>query len=513
MDRRYLFKQVSMATAGLMTSPSDAIFRMLQHSESKVSENKQLMSSELISLSPIDHRKALINPGMGWTMHFYSNSYNNYGSRLKPSDTLENFPGLSTVYLRLPWSYIEQEEGKLHWEILDTPAQRWIDKGKKVAFRITAQESGIRFATPEWVYKAGANGYFWRDNSLWEPDFNDPIFLLKVEKFVSEMAKRYDDNSNVAFVDIGSFGLWGEGHTAHSTKIKYELDVVKKHIDIHCKHFKNTLLCISDDFVGHDEPGERFPISDYAFSKGVTIRDDSILVQNYGLPMPKWEQVTEPKPWYHSEMAQLFWPTLPIILEHEHYGMSVNKKAWNKEMFLQSIEEYHASYMSIHWWPHEFFEENQDVIEKINLRLGYRIQLKEISWPNKVQLGTPFTITSSWANAGVAPCYSGGFPCFTLKDHEGGIISVLVCEDLNVKNLQVGKPFSAASLKSKSTFNIAPILNDPNRTVFRNVLPGEYNLFVSVGKIDGTPELELPYERNDGYKRYKLGKIELLSHR
>lgn len=40
-----------------------------------------------------------------------------------------------------------------------------------------------------------------------------------------------------------------------------------------------ALLCISDDFAGHDTPGKRFPITDYAFSKGVTIRDDSILIQ------------------------------------------------------------------------------------------------------------------------------------------------------------------------------------------------------------------------------------------
>jgi hypothetical protein len=45
------------------------------------------------------------------------------------------------------------------------------------------------------------------------------------------------------------------------------------------------------------------------------------------------------------------------------------------------VEEYHASYMSIHWWPREFLQENRPVIEKINLRLGYRLQLRELSWP------------------------------------------------------------------------------------------------------------------------------------
>ena len=57
---------------------------------------------DTITVRPEDTGEALVNPGMGWTMHFYSNIPRNYGSKLEPSDTLHDFPGLSTVYLRLP---------------------------------------------------------------------------------------------------------------------------------------------------------------------------------------------------------------------------------------------------------------------------------------------------------------------------------------------------------------------------------------------------------------------------
>ena len=465
----------------------------------------------LMTFFPVDNKKALINPSMGWTMHFYSNNVRNYGSQLEPSDTLEDFPGLSTVYLRIPWSFIEFEENKFNWEVLDTPAQRFIDKVKRVAFRISAQESGIRFATPEWVVNAGAKGYYWgNNNSLWEPDYNDPIFLKKVDNFISAMAARYDGNPNVEFVDIGHYGLWGEGHTAHSTKIVYGLDVIGKHIDIYCNHFKHTLLCISDDFIGHDAPGDNFPISNYALSKGVTLRDDSILVQNFGLPMPSWEQTAQPMPWYHEELASRFWPILPVILEHAHYGYAVREKAWDKEMFYKSIEEYHASYMSIHWWPREFLDANRDVIDRMNLRMGYRIQLSSISWPKQVRLGQPFQISADWVNAGVAPCYPGGFPCLTIKDSKGGIVSVLVDESFDVKYLQVAEPGKAPSGKQNPIFTVAPAFKDPNRESFRNALAGDYELYISVGKRDGTPVLELPYEGNDGHRRYKLGEIKIV---
>ena len=83
---------------------------------------------------PEDSGAALVNPMMGWKLNFYSNILQNYGSSLAPSDTLDDFPGLSTIYLRLPWAYVEPEEGVFDWSVVDAPAQRWLDKGLKVAF-------------------------------------------------------------------------------------------------------------------------------------------------------------------------------------------------------------------------------------------------------------------------------------------------------------------------------------------------------------------------------------------
>lgn len=42
----------------------------------------------------------------------------------------------------------------------------------------------------------------------------------------------------------------------------------------------------------------------------------------------------------------------------------------------------------------------------------------------------------------------------------------------------------------------------------RTCSPGEYEIFVSVGLMDGTPVFELPYNDSDSHKRYKLGKVK-----
>ena len=167
-----------------------------------------------------DDAKILNNPHKGWEVHYYSNSLSNYGKRLAPEDSLSDFPGLSNIYMRLAWCYLEPEEGKYNWEVIDSVINRWVKWGKTVSFRITTKETNFVYATPEWVRKAGAKGKFIDEPSLrvkaWAPDYGDPIFLEKLETFHQAFAARYDEKPYMSYVDIGSIGEWGEGHTAYS---------------------------------------------------------------------------------------------------------------------------------------------------------------------------------------------------------------------------------------------------------------------------------------------------------
>jgi len=502
-NRRAFLKTAGFTTAGLATGLHRNAWANPQHvgRPSTRTEVPPVLPAGPITIHQArlaDHGEALTNPNMGWVTYYYSNLYQNYGSKLAASDTVRYFPGMNTVFLRLPWAFIEPEEDHFAWEVLDTPAQRWIENGGQVALCITATENWMGSGTPRWVFEAGAECY--EVDGYLEPNYDDPIFLEKVDKFVRLLAERYDNNPHVAYVFVGHYGMWGEGHTVLTTPKhghSWGFETQKRMIDLYRRHFKKTLLCISDDYVGHNVRGERFAITDYAFSRGVSIHDDSILVQ------------AQPNHWYHSEMAQLFWPTLPVVLEHEHFGGSVKRGAWDDELLVQAVEDYHASFLSIHWWPDVFYQEKQDLIARINRRLGYRLQVPEISWPSVVRKGESFVIQSKWANAGVAPCYGGGYPCFTLKDEDGGIVSVLTDSSLNVKDLPVTPVDQTVEQVLTSTFVIAPAHRDRFGTFSRTCLPGSYDLYVSVGDPDGTPVYELPYPDSDGKRRYKIGTLTL----
>jgi hypothetical protein len=269
---------------------------------------------------------------------------------------------------------------------------------------------------------------------------------------------------------------------------------MKKHVDLYCKYFRNTQLAISDDFAGPEAKGIYFPITDYALSKGVTLRDDSICVQ------------PRPYSWFHAEMASRFWMKMPVVLEHEHYGSSKRRGAWEDgSLLLRSVEEYHASYMSIHWWPRVLLNENRAIIDRINQRMGYRIQLRRAQFPSSVMLNTPFQIVTEWANEGVAPCYPGGFISFTLKDEKSGIAAVFVDESMDIRSLQTAPPSKAPVKELRTECTVA--METYGHTV--KVRPGNYDLYVSVGKLDGTPVIALPYEQDDGHRRYKIGRIQI----
>ncbi len=465
---------------------------------------------QLTTVRPADTGAALCNPGMGWMFHHYDNDIRHYTVDLAPADGVDEFPGVCAVYLRLAWSYLEPEEGRFEWSLLDTPVQKWLSKGKQVAFRFTTSEGSPRqpYATPRWVEKAGAKGYHLdgrgiaANGPVWEPDFDDPVFLEKLDRFLAAAAARYDGHPGVAFIDVGSFGVWGEGHTAASTKLPYSAATVRRHIDLYRKHFHRTLLVANDDFALQ---GRGLETLGYARDAGLGLRDDSILVE------------AGPNAYHHAFLAHDFWPRVPVVLETQHWGESIEDKAWGDGSgLMDAIEAYHASYVTVHWYPREFLEHNRELVNRVNLRFGYRLRLEEISWTPVTPAGGAIQVTYRWRNTGVAPCLAGGHPTVTLKTAGGGIAGVFVDDDFDVRSLPPGRPGEAPAISRRELEavpqNDKPILS--YRLPPSHILKaGEYEVYVSVGDSLGTPRIALALPGDDGSRRYRLGTIRITAER
>lgn len=458
-----------------------------------------------------DEAVALANPHKGWYHHHFDNSIEKY---LVESDAeLTKFPGMDHVYLRLAWSYLEPEEGRFNWRIVDDPISKWTGLGMGMSFRISCRETGTnrieqQFATPRWVRDAGAQGGFFLKrkpvgpDGPWEPVYDDPVFLAKLEKFIAAFAARYDGQPWLRYVDIGSVGDWGEGHTSSGSGRKYGYDSLKAHVDIHLKHFHKTLLVISDDFVsGIVEPTERAQMHAYLVANGVTYRDDSILVDWWLSVRSQTCSVNTPELFQDAAAGK------PTVLELEHYGTVKEKGNWiarpgstlekfgggrnGADILRGALEQLRATYIGYHGYAREWLADNPALTVELLNRCGYWFFPHQIELPGALIAGQSNTVTVVWQNRGVARAYQ---PYSLLLRLEGPQISDFELPAGNTQWLpqQICRESYALKLPA--------------------ALPaGEYNLMLKLHCRDTGRDVKLPLKAallsQDGY--YTAGRVQV----
>jgi hypothetical protein len=197
-------------------------------------------------------------------------------------------------------------------------------------------------------------------------------------------------------------------------------------------------------------------------------------------------------------------------------------------MLVQAVRDVHASYFSSHWWPREYLEAERSLIEEINRILGYRLRIESAEWPDVFRPGEPWTFKAKWLNDGVAPLYENAYPALTLKDANGGIAGVFVDESMNLRRvlpaclggsspgryeqetvLHPAAPLRRASFEPVAEFDLRPEDFEQFARRTGTLLPGDYELYLSVGSRIGTPKIALPMDGEDGQRRYRIGQVRV----
>lgn len=378
------------------------------------------------ALTPLwDTVRPLANPDKGWYHHLLDNGVGKY--LIQDEKDLTSFPGMDHLYLRLCWAYLEPEEGKFNWAVIDTIINKYVPMGYGISFRISCKETGaapasvpveidgIRYATPYWVKQAGAKGIDRPEfgSPCWSPDWNDPVFIEKLTNFHKAFAKKYDGKAFVRYMDVGSIGDWGEGHTHSSTRIPPTVEEVKTHMDIYRKCYKKTQLVVTDDLLyWNKKKDEVQQLYDYAISKGFTLRDDSPLVQYYIQSYLKTWTVS------HPHFYDPLYLKSPVIFELEHYGKVKGNGYWigkngaatiptvgysGAELFLKAMETEHSTYIGFHGYLGEWLKDNPDLTVQLLNKCGYWYFPKSIQVTGTTHKSINFEI--EWLNKGVAPAY------------------------------------------------------------------------------------------------------------
>ncbi|EAX92796.1 hypothetical protein TVAG_011480 [Trichomonas vaginalis G3] len=195
----------------------------------------------------LEDKTLLRNPAMGYMIYEEGWSFDGiYG--YTPERFWKEIEGCGAqtynniLYIRLLWGDMEPEEGKYAW-LYDDGFKMYIEKAKKynlkLAFRVFTHGQK---AIPQYVKDAGCimSNQYPVDNNP-QPNYDDPIFLEKLEKFVTAFAAYFDDPDLVDFVDSYNTGHWGEGNGPTMRDGSNHRMVVDTVTDVYATHFKKVL--------------------------------------------------------------------------------------------------------------------------------------------------------------------------------------------------------------------------------------------------------------------------------
>lgn len=319
---------------------------------------------------------ALLNPGKGYVLR---------SSLDNSCDDL-----VSVVYYRFNWCDIEPEEGQYNWEIIDSKIEDCITRGKKFAFGVMNSNisSSKEYITPKWVFDSGADYYIYNNESKGIiqiiPVWTDKVYLEKVNNFVEALGERYDGNQNIAYIDIRSYGSYGEQHLSRIGGNAVSAEELKElYVKPYMNAFQKTLLV---NPWGTDSLNDTYK---WSIDNGVSIRRDGILKYENG-----------------KSIFEYAYGKLPTIFEYYlNWNELKSTGLWNEENLLNYIEEWHPSY--IEFFP-QMYEEDPDFCEYVANRIGYHFRFKSAIYENVAKTVEETPITLNFINEGVTPLYE---PC------------------------------------------------------------------------------------------------------
>lgn len=357
-----------------------------------------------------DFVRLLDNPHKGWYHHVYDNGTQEYGPR-QASDVFD-FPGLDHLYVRIPWALLEPEQDVYDWSRIDELVETYASQGIGLAFAVTSKETSVPYGAPAWLRDLGVRMDEYEEWGLtfYEPDYGDPAFLAQLGEFQRAMAERYGQEDWLRYVQVASYGSWGEGHNWPHSDSTWSRETLTAHIDIFESAWpEEVTLTITDDWVGNaPTPADAAFYNDYISSREMTWTDHSVLVDYYVDNWPETYSIRSP------ELFDAIYLKRPIPVELEHYRLVKENDNWGgddgvgggADLLRGAIDEVHATYVGFHHFPDEYLRENPTLVPELANRMGYYYTLQRSDYPATVGAGTTLPLSIDWENRGAAPSYA-----------------------------------------------------------------------------------------------------------
>ena len=440
--------------------------------------------SATTTVTPKPSSELLLNPGKGWLL---------YGMAEWQDPKAMAVAG--AAYHRFTWAELEPVEGQFNWSKVDKALEGWAKAGKQFSTGVMCANSHSKdpYVTPKWVFDAGAkyrlldmknlpHAYAGTPGQKAVPDFYDPVFLEKLKNFLNAMGRRYDGDPRLAFVDIRSYGNWGEGHMWPFGGKGLTADEFKHHVQLHLDAFKKTRLCISA------EAKEHAAVYDWAVQQGVAARRDGICGNSDGRETAQ--------AFGHAPGVFEFFGSYTWMKEQGWWDGRKDKNGHGYKL-ADCVENGKPSYIGLSHGGKEslqFLAAERPLIERLANRMGYHFVLKEAAFPAQFATDAPAAVKLTWSNEGIAPVY---VPCTV----------ALALLDARDQPVEVCWPDACRPV---AWLPGTPVVEDA-KAIFSKAPAGEYCL--AVGLVphigDAKPWIKLGIEGRTADGWYPLGAVKV----
>jgi hypothetical protein len=346
-------------------------------------------------------------PGVGWQTFFRT---------AQDDPTLAGLPFKSgCAYMRWTWGDLEPEEGQYAFAMIDDWLKKCREANQALAFRVMLSWPGYENTIPQWLIDKGIKYTYSEcpeEGAHYEVDIEEPLVSELHEKLIRALGERYDGHPDLALVDIGSIGLWGEWHNYCDPGLMPGDAARKAIIDLYYEAFPNTPLTA---LVG-DSPNVL-----YANSKGRSGWRGDCWGDGEG-PGVGWNHHKD----YYWPMANQMpdgWKTGTVALEPcGTFGSNPTPP----ETVIDAAIAWHATFAQnkSHRIPEAWLPD----IERLVMNLGFRLVLREISYEKESGPGSDLQIHMKWENLGIAPPYRDHRITIRLKDNSGEKRAVEITE-------------------------------------------------------------------------------------
>ena len=217
-------------------------------------------------------------------------------------------PHIAGALFTIYWSDVEKREGDFDWRAIDRRMAPWVAAGKKVALRIMWSSSGTwpdpaaAHPTPQFVIDAGAVTVRSGSSKTDIPLAWDPVYIRHANRFLREVARKYDGDPNVIFVDVTPGAetnpyrfrrinavepefkrVYAQKAASDGRTYSHELwlETVKKAVDDAAAAFRKTPLLVTLNVGSLDGPLQMRAIGDHCVARGCCVGQNGLTGRSY----------------------------------------------------------------------------------------------------------------------------------------------------------------------------------------------------------------------------------------